>query len=186
LVGYPPFCSEVHADTYRKIMNWKDTLRFPDDCHISSSARDLIERLICHHSQRLGVHGVEEIEAHPFFAGIDWKNLRSQKAPFIPELSSPTDTRYFEEYEEIEDPHSIASDVDADVGPIDRSASPSVVNVGSSITKKAAIKPSDIPWIGYTYRSFDAVKARWGSLDFGSFKIEDLPGTGGMIAESAS
>jgi hypothetical protein len=28
--------------------------------------------------------GVEEIKAHPFFAGTDWKNIRNTKAPNVP------------------------------------------------------------------------------------------------------
>jgi hypothetical protein len=28
--------------------------------------------------------GVEEIKAHPFFAGVDWKNTRKIKAPNVP------------------------------------------------------------------------------------------------------
>ena len=43
LVGYPPFCSETPAETYRKIMNWKETLKWPDDCNVSADARDLVE-----------------------------------------------------------------------------------------------------------------------------------------------
>ena len=30
LIGYPPFCSESPNETYRKIMNWKQTLIFPN------------------------------------------------------------------------------------------------------------------------------------------------------------
>ena len=31
LIGWPPFCAEDAHDTYRKIVNWKQTLYFPDD-----------------------------------------------------------------------------------------------------------------------------------------------------------
>ena len=31
LVGWPPFCAEDAHDTYRKIVNWKQNLQFPDD-----------------------------------------------------------------------------------------------------------------------------------------------------------
>jgi serine/threonine protein kinase len=44
LVGYPPFYSETTQETYRKVINWKQTLRFPEECHISPEAKNLIER----------------------------------------------------------------------------------------------------------------------------------------------
>jgi hypothetical protein len=51
---------------------------------LSVAATDLIKKLICDNRVRLGVNGVEEIKAHPFFKGINWKNIRNQKAPNIP------------------------------------------------------------------------------------------------------
>lgn len=42
--------------------------------------------------ERLGINGVEEIKAHPFFQGINWRNIKSMKAPFIPDLKDPADT----------------------------------------------------------------------------------------------
>lgn len=31
LVGWPPFCAEDAHDTYRKIVNWRQTLYFPEE-----------------------------------------------------------------------------------------------------------------------------------------------------------
>lgn len=45
-VGYPPFCSETPQETYRKVMNWKETLVFPPEVPISEKAKDLILRLV--------------------------------------------------------------------------------------------------------------------------------------------
>lgn len=36
---------------------------------------------------RLGVNGVHEIKAHPFFFGVDWKRLREKRPPYVPEVS---------------------------------------------------------------------------------------------------
>ena len=39
-----------------------------------------------------------EIRAHPYFAEVDFSNLRSQRAPFVPELDSETDAGYFDDF----------------------------------------------------------------------------------------
>jgi protein-serine/threonine kinase len=42
--GYPPFCSENAHDVYRKIIDWRNHLFFPDDVHLSREAEDLVRR----------------------------------------------------------------------------------------------------------------------------------------------
>ena len=54
-------------------------------------------------SERLGKNGAQEIKAHPFFRGIDWKNLRKTKSPFIPNVKSEEDCSRFDKFDE-EDP----------------------------------------------------------------------------------
>ena len=48
---------------------------------------DLICKLIAEPEERLGVNGIGEIKAHPFFKEIDWKNIRSRPPPFVPKVS---------------------------------------------------------------------------------------------------
>lgn len=43
-LGYPPFCSENAHDVYRKIIDWRNHLFFPDDVHLSREAEDLVRR----------------------------------------------------------------------------------------------------------------------------------------------
>ncbi|GAA6063415.1 hypothetical protein JCM10212_002084 [Sporobolomyces blumeae] len=95
LVGYPPFCSENAHDTYRKIIDWKNQLWFPDDVRLSREAEDMVRRMITSHDQRLGRNSADEIKQHPFFAGVDWNTIRNIESPFIPQLRSLTDTSYF-------------------------------------------------------------------------------------------
>jgi hypothetical protein len=42
--------------------------------------------LISEPEVRLGSNGIAEIKAHPFFTGIDWRNIRTSKTPFVPEV----------------------------------------------------------------------------------------------------
>ncbi|SCV73627.1 BQ2448_6057 [Microbotryum intermedium] len=95
LVGYPPFCSENAHDTYRKIIDWKNQLYFPDDVRLSRESEDMIRKMITGHETRLGRNSADEIKNHVFFTGVDWTTIRNIESPFIPQLRSLTDTSYF-------------------------------------------------------------------------------------------
>ncbi|KAM5563429.1 hypothetical protein ABKV19_018187 [Rosa sericea] len=62
LVGYPPFYSDDPMSTCRKIVNWKTHLKFPEEAKLSPEAKDLISKLLCNVSQRLGTNGASEIK----------------------------------------------------------------------------------------------------------------------------
>lgn len=42
LVGWPPFCAEDNTDTYRKIVNWREVLYFPEELALSRESESLI------------------------------------------------------------------------------------------------------------------------------------------------
>ncbi|KAG8807626.1 hypothetical protein FRC19_006416, partial [Serendipita sp. 401] len=125
LYGYPPFLSNSRHVTRQKILNWKQSIKFPSKPKISHDGVDLIQQLLCEPEDRLGsqktvsvhrpnslimskrqsgyyasglsIDGAEQIKAHPWFRGIDWENIHRIEAPFKPNLQSPTDTRHFDQ-----------------------------------------------------------------------------------------
>ncbi|KAK3326283.1 kinase-like domain-containing protein [Apodospora peruviana] len=96
LMGWPPFASENQHDTMTKIINWQHTLQFPDDIQLSPNAVHLVRSLLRHSDTRLGrTTSAREVKNHPFFAGVNFPNLREIRAPFQPQLASDTDTSCF-------------------------------------------------------------------------------------------
>jgi serine/threonine kinase 38 len=95
LVGYPPFSGDNNAHTGHKIMRWREYLEFPGGVDaIDSQAKDLITKLVCGPRERLTY---EQIIAHPFFTGIDWRNLSRTQPPLRMNVQGPADTRNFED-----------------------------------------------------------------------------------------
>ena len=95
LIGFPPFFSESPQITCTKIKKYEQYLSIPKERVISFEAKKLIFDFLTEASKRLGSNGIEEIKNHCFFKDFNWENIRKMKPPFIPELSSPDDTKYF-------------------------------------------------------------------------------------------
>ncbi|RWR81136.1 serine/threonine-protein kinase tricorner isoform X1 [Cinnamomum micranthum f. kanehirae] len=136
LVGFPPFYSDDPMSTCRKIVNWRNHLKFPEEAKLSAEAKDLISKLLCNVEQRLGTKGADEIKAHPWFKGIQWDRLYQMEAAFIPEVNEELDTQNFEKFEESE-------------GEIQTSS--------KSGPWRKMLSSKDINFVGYTYKNFEIV-----------------------------
>ncbi|WVY98612.1 hypothetical protein V8G54_030763 [Vigna mungo] len=136
LVGYPPFYSDEPMLTCRKIVNWRNYLKFPEEVKLSAEAKDLISRLLCNVEQRLGTKGADEIKAHPWFKGVEWDKLYQIKAAFIPEVNDELDTQNFEKFEEV-----------------DNQTQPS----SKSGPWRKMLSSKDVNFVGYTFKNFEIV-----------------------------
>ena len=98
LIGYPPFCSETALETYKKVINWRETLIFPPEMPISAESRSLIQGLCREPDHRLGSSGLEELRENAFFRGVDWDHIRERPAAITVSVKSIDDTSNFDEF----------------------------------------------------------------------------------------
>uniref|UniRef100_A0A1J3CRJ2 non-specific serine/threonine protein kinase n=2 Tax=Noccaea caerulescens TaxID=107243 RepID=A0A1J3CRJ2_NOCCA len=136
LVGFPPFYSDDPMTTCRKIVNWRNYLKFPEEVRLSPEAKDLICRLLCNVEQRLGTKGAYEIKDHPWFKGVEWGKLYQMKAAFIPQVNDELDTQNFEKFDETDK---------------------QVPKVTKSGPWRKMLSSKDINFVGYTYKNVEIV-----------------------------
>ncbi|XP_060042120.1 myotonin-protein kinase isoform X2 [Erinaceus europaeus] len=95
--GQTPFYADSTAETYGKIVHYKEHLSLPlTDAGVPEEARDLIQRLLCPPETRLGRDGAADFRKHPFFFGLNWDSLRDSVPPFTPDFEGATDTCNFD------------------------------------------------------------------------------------------
>ncbi|XP_074075354.1 myotonin-protein kinase isoform X4 [Macrotis lagotis] len=95
--GQTPFYAESTAETYGKIVHYKEHLTLPmSDAGVPKEAQELILQLLCPREVRLGRSGAGDFRDHPFFQGLDWEGIRDSSPPFVPDFSGATDTCNFD------------------------------------------------------------------------------------------
>eukprot|EP00298_Acanthocystis_sp_HF-20_P016623 c21533_g1_i1.p1 GENE.c21533_g1_i1~~c21533_g1_i1.p1 ORF type:complete len:891 (+),score=312.88 c21533_g1_i1:163-2673(+) len=79
LVGIPPFHASTPNEIFQNILSSRIT--WPSD--ISGEVRDLILHLLnANPAERMGF---DQLREHSWFSDIDWKIIRSQVPPFVPQ-----------------------------------------------------------------------------------------------------
>uniref|UniRef100_A0A8B9HUD3 non-specific serine/threonine protein kinase n=2 Tax=Astyanax mexicanus TaxID=7994 RepID=A0A8B9HUD3_ASTMX len=98
MCGRLPFYNQDHEKLFELIL--MEDIKFPRT--LSADAKSLLSGLLIKDpNKRLGggPDDAKEIMRHSFFVGVDWQDVYDKKLipPFKPQVSSETDTRYFDE-----------------------------------------------------------------------------------------
>ncbi|KAK6120392.1 hypothetical protein DH2020_045872 [Rehmannia glutinosa] len=136
LFGYPPFYSDDPITTCKKIVHWRNHLKFPNEARVTPEAKDLIRRLLRDVDNRLGSHGPDEIKGHLWFKDVKWDKLYEMEAAYKPEVNGELDTQNFMKYDEVDPPPAKSN----------------------SVAWRKLRNPKDLSFVGYTYRNFEPVK----------------------------
>lgn len=162
LYGIPPFHAETPEKVFENILSgqieWhEDWIEFSDE------ARDFMSRLMTlNTNERLGANGADEVKNHPFFEGIDWDQVTSTEAAFIPQVTDPESTDYFDPRGAI--PQLFHDDDQVAISNQNIVDSP-IIGPGSTIPLASLPLP--------ILNSRDGVSP--GGDDFGSFSFKNLP-----------
>lgn len=162
LYGIPPFHAETPEKVFENILSghieWhEDWIEFSDE------ARDFMQRLMTlNTNERLGANGAEEVKNHPFFRGIDWDKVTSTEAAFIPQITDPESTDYF-------DPRGAIPQLFHDDDQI--AITSQIVYDSPGVGPSGSMPPGFLPVPIISQR--EAVSP--GGDDFGSFSFKNLP-----------
>ncbi|KFY76419.1 hypothetical protein V498_09588, partial [Pseudogymnoascus sp. VKM F-4517 (FW-2822)] len=100
LTGFPPFAGATVDETWKNLKHWREVLKRPTwedpNYFISNRTWNFITNLIASKTKRFP--NIQSVYTHQYFAEVDWTTLRTQRAPFVPELDSETDAGYFDDF----------------------------------------------------------------------------------------
>ncbi|KAL9931461.1 hypothetical protein V8E36_009626 [Tilletia maclaganii] len=108
LCGFPPFSGGTPEETWANLKNWRRVLQRPVytkeqdlQFNLTDVAWDSVTRFIESDDKRYST--LPQVQAHPFFAALDFTKLRELNAPFKPSLENDEDTGYFDDFNNPED-----------------------------------------------------------------------------------
>jgi serine/threonine protein kinase len=78
LYGYPPFVSSSRHVTRQKILNWKQSLKFPSKPRVSHEGINLMQQLLCEPEDRLGSQATASVSRPNSLL------VQSRRSGFIP------------------------------------------------------------------------------------------------------
>lgn len=165
LYGFPPFHASTPQQVFDNIISrridWHDD---EDDIEYSPEARDIMERLMTTEiPRRLGYNGAIEVKSHPFFAEIEWDKVTTTEAQFVPQVTDPESTDYFDArgalpqiFQEEEAQHGLEG---TDAQPVTPGAGtgPSIARP-IPIGKEAATSPPDEDFGAFSYKNLPVLK----------------------------
>lgn len=137
--GSTPFSDERITGTYGNIMNFENSLKFPDSVAVSKDFQSLISQLLCKSSTRLNYN---QLVNHTFFSAVDWNGLRQMVPPYVPVVTSLDDTSNFDDFSD-----------DAIPPPTPRTP-----------RAKEAFSGKNLPFIGFTFVKDAAVLEQSSSI----------------------
>lgn len=126
MVGNTPFQADSVVVVYSQIMNFKNSLQFPDDQPLTDNAKGLIRSLLTDQKNRIGY---ADLAKHNFFTGLDWTTLQDAVPPYVPTIAREDDTSNFDDFET------------ENSGP----------RINDFMEQKKGFLGKDLPFIGFTF-----------------------------------
>lgn len=103
MAGENPFWYENQPEheLYESIPLVEPSWKVLEDLSIPADSIDLVRRLLIKDpKKRLGAGGEDEVLHHPWLAPVNIREMGRVDAPWVPDLTDPTDTQYFDDWED--------------------------------------------------------------------------------------
>ncbi|KAF8759872.1 PAS domain [Rhizoctonia solani] len=165
LYGFPPFHASTPQEVFDNIISRRiDWHEEEEDIEYSPEARAIMERLMTTEiTHRLGYNGADEVKSHPWFTGIEWDKVTTTEAQFVPQVTDPESTDYFDargalpQIFQDDEPQTTDTPEDQPVTP-SGGAGPSIARP-IPISKEGSIsQPPDDEFGAFSYKNLPVLK----------------------------